>query len=69
MLIFFKLVSERDELGWAYNIGGHMILYRRGMGADPVLYKHILSLFDILQEMFGDIVCTDVRTSMLLLVT
>ena len=50
MLIFFKLVSERDELGWAYKIGGHMILYRRGMGADPVLYKHILSLFDILQE-------------------
>ena len=39
MLIFFKLVSERDELGWAYKIGGHMILYRRGMGADPVLYK------------------------------
>ena len=38
MLIFFKLVSERDELGWAYKIGGHMILYRRGMGADPVLY-------------------------------
>ena len=50
MLIFFKLVSERDELGWAYKIGGHKVLHRRGMGADPVLYKLVLSLFDILQE-------------------
>ena len=50
MLIFFKLATESDEPGWAYRIGGHMILYRRGMGADPVLYKLVLSLFDILQE-------------------
>ena len=50
MRILFKLVSERDELGRAYNIDGHIVLHRRGMGADPVLYKHILSLFDILQE-------------------
>ena len=50
MLIFFKLVSERDELEWAYSIGGHKVLHRRGMGADPVLYKLVLSLFDILQE-------------------
>ena len=53
MLIFFKLVFERDELGRAYNIDGHKVLHRRGMGADPVLYKLgilVLSLFDILQE-------------------
>ena len=53
MLIFFKLVSERDEPGWAYNIDGHKVLHKRGMGADPVLYKLgilVLSLFEILQE-------------------
>ena len=50
MLIFFKLIFERDELGRAYNIDGHKVLHRRGMGADPVLYKLVLSLFDILQE-------------------
>ena len=53
MLIFFKLATESDEPGWAYRIGGHKVLHRRGMGADPVLYKLgilVLSLFDILQE-------------------
>ena len=50
MLLFFILDTERDEPGWAYNIDGHKVLYRRGMGADPVLYKLVLSLFDILQE-------------------
>ena len=47
LLIFFTLVTE---LGWACKIGGHKVLHRRGMGADPVLYKLVLSLFDILQE-------------------
>ena len=50
MLILSKLVFERDELGRAYNIDDHKVLHRRGMGADPVLYKLVLSLFDILQE-------------------
>ena len=53
MLIIFILDTERDEPGWAYNIDGHKVLHKRGMGADPVLYKLgilVLSLFEILQE-------------------
>ena len=43
--IFFKIVPEQPELGWAYKLRGDKILYGRGMDVGCVLYRHISSLF------------------------